>query len=244
VILDEEQKPRAERFVAVVDAALEAWGARWHVYLALALACIGLQALVAYVARYDPLTILIANCIVYGYAVAFFTIAIAAQRQNVTGSVAEIARASLTRLPVVAFVVVGIDIVIWAFSSYIFGTPEEMVYGLGILPALIVFGLMNMATVVATLDTSRPLYAQPGFAILRALMFARSWANIWRLAVGGAIIVVPMMLEQLLEQYLAHHGMPPAQNEFWSNIPIDALVLGPTQAFFTYLYMDLLARES
>ncbi len=76
------------------------------------------------------------------------------------------------------------------------------------------------------------------------MMFARSWANIWRLGIGGAIIVVPLMLERLLAQYLAQHGMPTAQNIFWSNIPIDALVLGPTQAFFTYLYMDLVARES
>jgi len=93
------------------------------------------------------------------------------------------------------------------------------------------------------LDTSRPAYAQPGFALLRSLMFLRSWANIWRLAVGGAIIVVAIMMEWLLALYLAHRGMPTAQNGFWSNIPIDALVLGPTQAFFTYLYMDLMARE-
>ncbi len=119
-----------------------------------------------------------------------------------------------------------------------------MVYGLGVLPTLIVFGIMYIATVIACFDTSRPGYAQPGFAILRSMMFARSWANIWRLGIGGAIIVVPMMLQWLLAQYLAQHGMPTAQNNFWSNIPIDALVLGPTQAFFTYLYMDLVARES
>jgi hypothetical protein len=119
-----------------------------------------------------------------------------------------------------------------------------MLYGLGVLPTLIVFGTVYMATVIACLDTTRPGYAQPGFAILRSLMLARSWANIWRLGIGGAIIAVPIMLQWLIAQYLAHHGMPTAQNNFWSNITIDALVLGPTQAFFTYLYMDLMARES
>jgi hypothetical protein len=187
---------------------------------------------------------LIVNCIVDGYATAFFTIAIAAQRQEVKASVAEIARAALARSFNVTIVYFAIQIVIWAFAPWIFGNAEEMAYGLGVLPTLIVFGMMSIATVVATLDTSRPNYMQPGFAILRGIMFARSWANIWRLGVGGAIVIIPMMLEQLLEQYLAHHGIPASQNIFWANTPIDALVLGPTQAFFTYLYMDLLARES
>ena len=230
--------------MAVVDAALEAWGARWPLYLAIAAACVGIQTVAAYIARFDVITILIANCIVDGYATAFFTIAIAAHRQEVKASTAEIARAALARFLVVTLVYVFIQIVIWAFSPWIFGTTEEMVYGLGILPTLVVFGMMSIATVIAALDTSRPGYTQPGFAILRSLMFARSWANVWRIGIGGAIVVAPMMLEQLLEQYLAHHGMPTGQNIFWSNTPIDALVLGPTQAFFTYLYMDLIARES
>jgi hypothetical protein len=244
VILDENRKPRSERFVAVVDAALEAWGARWLLYLAIAVACIGIQTAIAYIARFDVVTIFIANCVIDGYATAFFTIAIAAQRQEVAASAAQVARAAFRRFPVVMSVYFGIQIVFFAFSPWIFGTADEMVYGLGVLPTLLVFGMMYIATVIATLDTTRPWYAQPGFAILRSLMFARSWANVWRLGAGGAIVVVPMMLEQVLAQYLAHHGMPTAQNNFWSNIPIDALVLGPTQAFFTYLYMDLMARES
>jgi len=244
VILGEERKPRVQRFVAVVDAALEAWGARWPLYIAIALACIGVQTAVAYIARFDDNAILIANCLVDGYATAFFTIAIAAQRQEVKASAGEIARAALRRTPAVTIVCFGIQIVIIVFLPMIFGTADEMLYGLGALPWLVIFGVMYIATVIACLDTSRPSYAQPGFAILRSLMFLRSWANIWRLGIGGAIVVVPMMLSWLLARYLAQHGMPTVQNVFWSNIPIDALVLGPTQAFFTYLYMDLLARES
>ncbi len=244
MILDENRKPRSERFVAIVDAALEAWGARWPLYIAIAAACVGIQIAVAYISRFDPLATFIANCLVDGYATAFFTIAIAAHRQEVKAPTGEIARAALARYPVVLFVYFGIQVVMWAFLPWIFGTAEEMAYGLGVLPTLLVYAMMYIATVIATLDTKRPAYAQPGFAILRSLMFARSWANIWRLMIGGAIIVIPIMLQWLLEQYLAHHGMPAAQNAFWSNTPIDALVLGPTQAFFTYLYMDLVARES
>ena len=244
MILDENRRPRAERFVAVVDAALEAWGARWALYLAIALACFGAQAALAYAARFDGNVILIANCLVDGYAAAFFTIAIAAHRQEVTASPAQIARAALARFPVVAFIIFGIQAVILVYGSFIFGTAEETLYGVGAIPTVLIFGVMSVATVVAALDTSRPVYAQPGFAILRSLLFARSWAGLWRLAVAGIIIVVPMMLEQLVAQYLAHRGMPTLQNAFWSNIPVDALVLGPSQAFFTYLYMDLIAREA
>lgn len=228
--------------MAVVDAALEAWGARWLVYLAVALVCIGVQTAIAYIARFDVVAILIANCIVDGYATAFFTIAIAAHREEVKAPLRDIARAALMRWPVVTLVYLLIQVVIWAFSPWIFGSADEMYYGIGILPTLVVFGMVYVATVIATLDTKPPPYAQPGFALLRSIAFARSWANVWRLGIAGAIVVVPMMLEQLLEQYLAHHGMPTAQNIFWSNTPIDALVLGPTQAFFTYLYMDFVAR--
>lgn len=244
LILDEARKPRPQRFVAVVDAALEAWGARWLLYLGIAAACIGIQTAVAYIARFDDVTILIANCLIDGYATAFFTIAIAAQRQEVKASAGEIARAALRRTPAVTIVYFGVPLVTFAFLPWIFGSADEMLYGIGALPWLIIFGVIYVATVIACLDTSRPGYAQPGFAILRSLMFLRSWANIWRLGIGGAIIVIPIMLEWLLAQYLAHRGMPTLQNNFWSNIPIDALVLGPTQAFFTYLYMDLIARES
>lgn len=244
MILDENRRPRSERFVAVVDAALEAWGARWPLYLAIAIACIGIQTAIAYIARFDVVTILIANCIVDGYATAFFTIAIAAQRQEVKASAGEIARAALRRAPVVTIVYFGIQIVIIASSPWIFGTADEMMYGLGVLPTMIVFGTIYMATVIACLDTSRPWYAQPGFAFWRSLLLARTWANVWRLMIGGATIAVPMLLQWLIEQSLAHRGIPIAQNSFWSNIVIDALVLGPTQAFFTYLYMDLMARET
>jgi hypothetical protein len=243
VILDEHRKPRAQRFVAVIDAALEAWGARWPLYLALAFICVAVQLAVVWIARFDPLTTVIANCVVDGFATAFYTISIAAHRQETRASIAEVARAALARWPVVTFVLVGVQVVVWAFSPWIFGSPEDMYYGIGILPTLIVFGMMGIATVIASLDISRSLFLQPGFAFLRSVVFARSWANVWRLGIAGAIVVIPMMLQQMLEQYLAHHGIAIAQNTFLSNIPVDALVLGPTQAFFTYLYMDFLTRE-
>ena len=244
MILDENRKPRAQRFVAVVDAALEAWGARWPLYLALAIVCVAVQFAVVWIAHFDPLTTVIANCVVDGFATAFYTISIAAHRQETHAPIREVARAALARAPVVTFVLVGVQVVVWAFSSWIFGSAEEMYYGIGILPTLIVFGMMGIATVIASLDISRPLFLQPGFAFFRSVTFARTWANVWRLGIAGAIVVVPMMLQQLLEQYLAHHGIPVTQNTFWSNIPIDALVLGPTQAFFTYLYMDFVTREA
>src|SRR5579872_583518 len=130
VILGEERKPRVQRFVAVVDAALEAWGARWPLYIAIALACFGVQTAVAYIARFDDNAILIANCLVDGYATAFFTIAIAAQRQEVKASAGEIARAALRRTPAVTIVCFGIQIVIIVFLPMIFGTADEMLYGL------------------------------------------------------------------------------------------------------------------
>src|SRR5271170_2654995 len=142
LILDENRKPRSERFVAIVDAALEAWGARWPLYLAIVIVCVGIQIAVAYIARFDPLATFIANCLVDGYATAFFTIAIAAHRQEVKAPAGEIARAALARYPVVLLVYFGIQIVMWAFLPWIFGTAEEMAYGLGILPTLLVYAMM------------------------------------------------------------------------------------------------------
>jgi len=243
VILDNPKAPRAESFIAIVDAALAAWAARWWLYLGIALASIAVEAGVAVLARYDALVVALAFCVVDGFVTAFVTIDVAEQLREERRPLREIVRAALPRWPVVAVVLVAVLIVEASLFPWIFGSAEETFYGMGILPGLLVFGILGISTVIASLDDARPLPLMPGFALFRSFLYAGAWPNLGRLTLSGAMLAVPMMLQQLLEHWLATRGIPTAVNSFWSNIPVDALTLAPFQAFFTYLYLDFKVRD-
>lgn len=242
MIVDEPRGPRAERFVALVDAGLEAWIARWPVYIGLALASIAVELATAIVFRYDPVAAIVVQCVVDGFVTAFVTIDVAARIRDEPLGLRGALHASLKRWLVVAFVIAATDVIQSAFWPWIFGTPEETVYGIGILPALVVFGILGIATVVAALET-RPWYLLPGYAFVRSIIFSGVWPNLGRLVLAGAMLAVPMMLQWLLEHWLPSRGIHGAQNLFWAYTPVDALTLAPFQAFFTYLYFDFVVRE-
>jgi hypothetical protein len=244
VILDDQRKPRAERFVAIIDAALEAWAARWPLYVGLAILSIAVEWVVAAAAQYDFFVVLVAYCIVDGFTTAFVTIDVAERVRETPRTARAVLRQTLIRWPIVIFVLALAELIEAAFSPWIFGSLEDMYYGMGILPALVVFGILGVATVIASIDEEHPLYVLPGYALVRSLLFAGAWPNLGRLVLAGAMLAVPMMAQQLLENWFTAHGVPTKQNSFWSNIPIDALTLAPFQAFFTYLYIDFTVRAS
>ena len=241
MIRDEPKAPRADTFAAIFDAALLAWATRWWLYVAIALASIAAQAGIAILRQYDVAVVAIAFCIVDGLATAFVTIDVGEYLRDEPRPLRVVLRAALLRWPVVALVLACALVIEAAIYPWLFN-PEQT-YGIGMLPALLVFGILGIASVIASLDETRPYWALPGFALLQSFLYAGAWPNMGRLILAGAMLAVPMMLQEILEHWLATKGIAPLVNSFWSNIPVDALTLAPFQAFFTYLYLDFKARD-
>jgi hypothetical protein len=50
------------------------------------------------------------------------------------------------------------------------------------------------------------------------------------------------MIPMVLDDVFRLHGIP--LHEFWSEIPVDAVLVGPYQALFTVFYFDLRNRAA
>jgi hypothetical protein len=65
--------------------------------------------------------------------------------------------------------------------------------------------------------------------------------NLGRLIVLSVLLTFPLFAELLLASYLRAHNI--ANIDFWSDIPLDMLTLGPLQAVATVFYVDFLRRS-
>ena len=244
MIVEDPSVRRAERFSAIVDLGLAAWAARWPLYVLLVAALTATQLLGAILARYDPLIVAIVNACIDGFVAAFVSLDVAARFHGNVRGVRELARAAIVRGPIVAaLLLVLLFPNVLVQSSWLLGTPEETFYGALILPALAALGIFGISTAIASLDEATPFYAVPGLSLLRSIMYAAVWPNLGRLTLAGAIVAVVLMFGELLDKWLAAHGIPADRAGFWANVPVDALTVAPLQAFFTYLYLDFTVRE-
>jgi hypothetical protein len=243
VIVENPKAPRAERFSTIVDLGLAAWGRRWPLYLAVAAASIAIEFTAARLARFDPLWASIVLSCVDGFATAFVSLDVAARFAGDERPLRDIARAAMRRWPLVSLVLLAILFVEAPAYVWVFGTPDETLYGILILPALTVVGTFGITSVVASIDTSMPPIALAFYAFYRSLIAAAAWPNLGRVTIAGAMVAVPLMLQQLLQQWFTERGFGAGPAFFWANVPIDALCVAPFQAFFTYLYLDFTVRE-
>jgi hypothetical protein len=238
----EERRPA--RFSAIVDAALVAWAARWPLYLGLALLSIAVELGISLLAHFDQIALILVLAVVDGFPTALVSIDVAARFRDEPLPLGEIFRRALLRWPIVVIVLVLILFIQALVFPRMFGSAEQTLYGLLILPALAVAGILGITTVIASIDESMPAFALPGYALLRAFFIASVWPNLGRLTFAGAMLAVPLMLQELFQRWLTSHGFAENLASFWANVPVDALVLAPFQAFFTLLYLDFVVREN
>lgn len=234
---------RPQRFGALIDAALAAWAERWPFYLGLAGASVLLQLGLVVLFHFDALALVLVNAVVDGFLVAVVSIDVSMRVREEPIAPLVLLRAAALRWPVVTVVELLVTFIQISSFRAVFGNPDETLYGLLILPGLAVNGVVALATVVASIDASVPPYALPFYALMRSVFIAGGWPNLGRLTAGGAMLAVPTMLQQLLEHWLNAQRIAPGPASFWANVPLDALVLAPFQAFFTYLYLDFVVRE-
>ena len=243
MIVEEPGTPRAERFSAIVDAGLAAWAARWPLYVLLAAVSISIEFGFAMLTRYDPIVCSVAMFVIDAFTMALVSLDVTARFHQEQRPLRAVARDALRRWPAVAIVQVLILFIDVDLQTWLIGTPNQLLYGMLILPALAAYGAFGIATVIASIDRSLPYIAIPGYAFLRGLMYLTAWPNLGRLAIGGAIFAVQMMLQTLIQQWLQTMNTGATVANFWANAPVDAICVAPIQAFFTYLYLDFVVRD-
>ncbi len=232
-------------FGAVVDRALEAYGARAPLYLAIALGGIVLQGALAVVSHEDDAVSLAANLAFDAFLCAVVTIGVAADRRGEHTGTRAILSAALLRLAAVFFV----SVVAWLLESItggaVFDPADTSPAGLAsllflALPLVALWGPLACATVAAALSTD----TSPTGMLLRPLFepFLLGWSNgnLGRMVLLGIASLPLPMLESVLQHQLGLHHVPYAK--FLSQIPVDALATGPYQALYTVFFLDLRAR--
>ena len=241
----DERKP--QRFGEIVDAALSAFASRWLLYLGLALASILIQFVCTAAGGSDAavLTLVLANSIVNAFPSAVASIDVVGRVAGEKLPTSILLRAASARWPAVAVVSILVNLVegLW-ITPKIFGGVNETLYFLLTLPALAIAGILSLPTVIASIDQSVPILAVPAFSLLRSFFIGTAWPNLGRLCIGGGMVAVPLMAEILLQKALHARGLSDNLASFWGNVPLDAVVVAPFQAFFTYLYLDFVAKQT
>jgi hypothetical protein len=101
------------------------------------------------------------------------------------------------------------------------------------------WGTLGLIGPIVALTRDR-LGGLTGFARAFALSLRRE--NLLRLAVLSLITLVPFILQTLAQSALEQHHVP--RSFFWSNMPIDALTVGPLAAIQTVFALDFARRVS
>lgn len=126
------------------------------------------------------------------------------------------------------------------YGPYIGLSPDQTGYGLLFLPFIMISGVVTVASVVAAIEPTQSRLRLPLVALGKALAVSAQFVNLGRLLVLSVLLTLPVLADIWLGLYLQPHHI--ANLDFWSDIPIDMLTLGPLQAIATVFYIDFLRR--
>lgn len=143
-------------------------------------------------------------------------------------------------LPVVGAMLIMNFFVAWTFKAGAIGPIDDPLETAVSAPVTwLLWGAMGLAGPCAALSTDRPALAMfTGFG--RALMIGLRVVNLPRLCIVAFATVVPMLLDIVLNDTLGRAGVGHA--DFWANVPVDALVVGPLAALQTVFALDFARR--
>jgi hypothetical protein len=228
------------------NTAFSLYGRRFAFYFALALAA----ALVQYVVdvavprwtglRSPGLTIGL-SVIVDAFIVAAVTIGVALDLVQKDADWSQVLGFASERWGVVAVIGFVAFLVDALLEPVVLGPQgPDTLYGIMIVPTIAIWGALTLAQVVGAIEPARSRLMLPLIALGKGMAVAFRFTNLSRLLVLSVILVIPIFVEQLLGDQLAARHL--ADAVFWSNVPIDALTVGPLQALATVFYIDFLRR--
>jgi hypothetical protein len=213
---------------------------RIGLYVSLALAAFAVQCIVDLAVMRDDGLAIGLNIIVGSFVTAAVSIGVAFDLAQKDADWSTIFNAASLRWGVVVIVNAVYYVAYRLFWPSVFAPPEETGYGILLIPFILLLGAIALATVVAAIDPAKSRLTLPLVALAKGFIVSAQFVNLGRLMMFSVLLMLPMIAETFLEVYLLRRGVPAAG--FWAAVPIDALVMGPLQAFATVLYVDFLRR--
>lgn len=246
----DERLPRSVG--GLIDFAYAAYAARAPLYLGLALAAFAVQATLEYVTPAVKLDSPQAVTKLYAleytaiFVDAFIVAAVAAGAgASVSGSGAtwsRIAGAAVERwLPLVAISLLVQAVIDTTIPLSALGRlPDPPWAAIFTAPVIwLVWGILGLAAPIAALSGKRPALAVFD-GLWQAVSLSLHPANAARLCIVAFVSILPFLLQAVaLDVLMQHHVARPI---FWSNVPIDALTVGPLAAVQTAFALDFARR--
>jgi hypothetical protein len=238
VIGDEEGLPAS--ITGVFGAAFRLYAQRFPFYALLAMLALLVQVVIDLVVLLDPGLSIGLDIVLGSFLAAAVSIGVTF---DLTGKAADwnrIVTAASLRWGVVTVVNLVAFFVFELFGPYLTLPPAQSGYGLLLLPFVILWGAVTIATVVAATEPAPSRLTLPLLALGKALAVSTRFVNLGRLLLFSALLNVPVIAEILVGAYLTKLHV--ANVTFWSQVPIDMIATGPFQALATVLYVDFLRR--
>ena len=180
------------------------------------------------------------DLVLEGFLAAAISIGVAFDLAGKEADWSRIMTAASLRWGVVTLMLVIGWLVQVLYVPYIGLSPDQTGYGLLFLPFIMISGVIALSTVVAAIEPAPSRLRLPLIALGKALAVSAQFVNLGRLLVLSVLLTLPLLADIWLAVSLQPHHV--ANLDFWSNVPVDVLTLGPLQAIATVFYVDFLRR--
>ena len=234
----------------LIDLGVITWLQRAPLYLALSVGvfalCGAVEAL--WPARTPSATALKELVLIYvevfglAFVVAAVALGVATRVAGERVASRTLLAAALERWPAVLGAMIVVDLVVMLTAPFgaIGALPDPPALALFAAPIVwLMWGVINLAGPIAALSGERPLIALLT-SFSRAIGLSLRRGNVVRVCVLSFATIVPTLIASVLFDVLVKRSVPHA--EFWANLPIDALSVGPLAAVQTAFALDFARR--
>jgi hypothetical protein len=234
----------------LVDLGFGTWARRAPLYLALSAGVFALcGAIEALWPAHTPnasavklLVLIYTEVFGLAFVVAAVALGVATRVAGEDVSSRTLLAGALARWPAVLGAMIVVDLVVMLTAPYgALGTLlDPPVLTLLMAPFIwLMWGVINLAGPIAALSGERPLIAMLT-SFTRAIGLSMHRGNFARVCVLSFATIVPTLIASVLFDVLVKRGVPHA--EFWANLPIDVLSVGPIAALQTAFALDFARR--
>jgi hypothetical protein len=213
---------------------------RFPFYALLAILALAVQFVVDMLVMLDTGLLIGLDIIIGAFLAASVSIGVAFDLAGKEADWSRIMTAASLRWGAVAVISLLGFFVCQLFVPYLTLPPTQTGFGLLLLPFVVLWGGVTMATVVAAIEPTKSRLTLPLVALGKGLGVSARFVNLGRLMVFAVLLTLPLIAEILLGAFLTLRGV--GNVAFWSDIPIDMITLGPLQALATVFYVDFLRR--
>ena len=233
--------------------ALNAWFANAPLYIALAIGVFAAYSLVEYLipsarpntplGEFKLYVLLYTGLFADALVVAAVALGVAARAAGMPAPPATLAGAAIERwLPVIGVTFLAQTVALLtsplAGFTQVKGVPPGVLYATAPL-IWILWGILTLTGPFVALGANRGVFSVLiGFG--RAFAVSLDRRNVLRLCVLGAVVILPTVLQLVVERMLEQRHVTHAI--FWSEEPVDAITIGPVTAIATAFALDFARR--